>query len=66
MKKLQSVALILVGIVSAQQYDVGDVIPDFTVPICANESGDLSLYDYNGDENGDDYYVIWINLFTSW
>ncbi len=58
-------AILLSGIVFAQ-YSVGDFVDDFTVPICANGTGDFTLYDYYGDLNGGDYHVIWINLFTSW
>jgi len=51
---------------SAQVYGVGDVVSDFSDPICSNGEGDLFLYDYNYEENGGEQYVIWLNLFTSW
>ena len=56
----------LTAIISAQPYNIGDVISDFSSPICANGSGNLNLYDYFGDQNGGEYHVIWINFFTSW
>jgi len=45
----------------------GDTCPNFTVPICDNGEGEFDLYTIaNGDENGGNYKVTWINLFTSW
>lgn len=52
--------------IAAQTYSVGDVVSDFSMPICANGTGDWTLYDYFGDQNGGNYNVIWINVFTSW
>ena len=54
------------GLLSGQSYNVGDVVEDFTAPICANGEGDFRLYDYNGNVNGGNYAVIWINSFASW
>ncbi|HIA79472.1 MAG TPA: hypothetical protein EYO45_08695 [Candidatus Marinimicrobia bacterium] len=46
---------------------VGDVCPDWTLAYCANGSGDFELYaNANGAENGGNYKVVWLNLFTSW
>ena len=56
----------VMGIAFAQPYAVGDRVGDFTAPLCANDEGEFRLYDYNGDENGGRYSVIWINFFASW
>lgn len=66
MKKVLLGVLLSSGFLSAQVYGVGDVVSDFSDPICANGEGDLHLYDYNYEENGGDQFVIWVNLFTSW
>lgn len=47
-------------------YRMGDVVENFTAPICVNGEGTVDLYDYNGATNGGDYHVIWLILFTSW
>ena len=57
--------ILLSGIVFAE-YGVGDFVDDFTIPICANGTGNYTLYDYFGEVNGGSHYVILINLFTSW
>ena len=58
-----------------QQLGVGDTIPStFGLPLCANDInnevvvGDsLFLNYYNGATNeSGQYYVLWLNLFTSW
>lgn len=54
-----------VGIM-AQTYNVGDVMPDFSDDICANGTGQWTLYDYYGAQNGGDNKVIWINCFATW
>jgi hypothetical protein len=43
------------------QYQVGDVVSDFSAPFCDNDdgNGEFALSNYPGS-------VIWINLFTSW
>ena len=66
MKKIFILAMVGFGILSAQTYDVGDIVPDFSGPICANGTGDWVFYDYNGDLNGGSYHIVLINLFTSW
>ncbi len=66
MKKTLFACVALTGFLAAQTYDVGDVVANFSEAICANGTGDWVLDDYNGDLNGGDYHVIWINLFTSW
>ena len=50
----------------AQPYTVGEVVGDFSAPICANGSGTFQLHDYNGAANGGDYHVIWLGFFASW
>lgn len=57
---------ILVSSLAYGTFNVGDTVDDFTLSVCANGTGNLSLYDYYGDLNGGEYHVIWINLFTSW
>ena len=58
--------LVLVNLLTAQTYSVGDTVEDFSKSICSNGEGDLSFYSYNSAENGGDNFVIWINFFTSW
>ncbi len=49
------------------QYQVGDVVGDFSAISCANQESDFHLYDYNGNINdGGDYYVIWIVFLVPW
>ena len=43
-----------------QTYGVGDVVENFSAPICQNGEG---YWDYNTDGRNK---VVWINLFTSW
>ncbi len=68
MRNLKSLAIstILFGSIVGQTYTVGDVIPDFTDDICANGTGNWTLYDYYGALNGGDHKVIWINCFATW
>ncbi|MDP6532781.1 MAG: hypothetical protein QF430_01425 [Candidatus Marinimicrobia bacterium] len=68
MRNLKSLAIstILFGSIVAQTYTVGDVIPDFTDDICANGTGNWTLHDYYGAQNGGDHKVIWINCFATW
>ncbi|MFQ6605672.1 MAG: hypothetical protein ACE5D8_09000 [Fidelibacterota bacterium] len=66
MKKTLLAGILLAGVITAQTYNVGDVVANFSEAICANGTGDWVLDNYNGDLNGGDYHVIWINLFTSW
>ena len=66
-KVLGVLFLLQFGIIAAQPYGVGDTIPDFQVPLCANGEGNLSFYaTYNGDVNGGNYSVIWLTFFTPW
>jgi len=50
------------------QIQVGEISPNFSAPICANsDETTFNLYDYaNGNVNGGEYKVVWLNLFTSW
>ena len=66
MKKTVIALLFSFGFLSAQVYNIGDVVADFNDPYCDNGEGTLNLYDYFYEQNGGDQYVIWINLFTSW
>ncbi len=65
MKKILTL-LFLSGLLAAQTYSIGDTVKDFSKEICSNGEGDLSLYSYNGGENGGEHHVIWINLFATW
>ena len=61
----------LISFCFSQPLQVGDVVPDFSVPICANPGDDsdefFSFYTYNGNTNETgEFSVIWANLFTSW
>jgi len=44
----------------SQTYEVGDIVDNFSAPICQNGEG---YWDYNTDGRNK---VIWLNLFTSW
>ena len=44
----------------SQTYEVGDVVDNFSAPICQNGEGYWE-YDVDGRNK-----VVWINLFTSW
>jgi hypothetical protein len=56
-----------VGLLSAQTFQVGTLVSgDFTAPVCGNGNGLFRLSDYDGERNGGDYNVIWINFFASW
>jgi len=46
--------------VRSQTYEVGDLVDNFSSPICQNGEG---YWDYNTDGRNK---VVWINLFTSW
>lgn len=50
------------------QLQIGDTSPNFTAPVCANsDEGTFDLYqNANGNVNGGEYKVVWLNLFTSW
>jgi len=52
--------LCLAQVVVGQTYEVGDLVDNFSSPICQNGEG---YWDYNTDGRNK---VVWINLFTSW
>ena len=54
------VLLVLMSSLVGQTYEVGDLIENFSAPICQNGEG---YWDYNTDGRNK---VIWLNLFTSW
>ena len=54
------VLLVLMSSLVGQTYEVGDVVENFSAPICQNGEG---YWDYNTDGRNK---VVWINLFTSW
>ena len=65
MKKLRIFFKLLLGfciaqVLVGQTYQVGDLVSDFSSPICVNGEGYWS-YDVDGRNK-----VVWINLFTSW
>jgi hypothetical protein len=62
-KKILKYFLISFSVLSigrSQTYGVGDVVENFSAPICQNGEG---YWDYNTDGRNK---VVWINLFTSW
>ena len=44
----------------SQTYQVGDLVENFSSPICQNGEG---YWDWSEDGRNK---VVWINLFTSW
>jgi len=65
MKRLRLFFKLLLGlclaqVVVGQTYEVGDLVDNFSSPICQNGEG---YWDYNTDGRNK---VVWINLFTSW
>lgn len=55
------------SVLNALPLQVGDVVPDFSVPVCANGDGDFNFYERaNGDVNGGEYRVTWLPIFASW
>jgi len=65
MKRLRLFFKFLLGfcitqVVVGQTYEVGDLVDNFSSPICQNGEG---YWDYNTDGRNK---VVWINLFTSW
>ena len=62
-KKILKYFLISFAVLSmarSQTYGVGDLINNFSAPICQNGEG---YWDWNEDGRNK---VVWINLFTSW
>jgi len=54
------ISLTVLSISRSQTYQVGDLINNFSAPICQNGEG---YWDWNEDGRNK---VVWINLFTSW
>ena len=54
------VSIAVLSMAHSQTYGVGDVVENFSAPICQNGEG---YWDYNTDGRNK---VVWINLFTSW
>ncbi len=52
--------LLLISVLTAQTYTVGDTVDTFGTAICENDSG---YWDYNTDGL---HKIVWMNLFTSW
>ena len=47
------ILLIMYSALNALPLQVGDVVPDFSVPVCENGDGDFNFYERaNGDVNG--------------
>ena len=63
---LVSILFFSIGILSAQKYEVGDTVQNFTLPICVNDDGDFQLNQYNGAVNGKENSVILFIFFASW
>ena len=58
---------LFISITSSQTLGVGDIASNFTIPYCENGEGYFNLYDEcNGAENGGNYQVTWLTLFSSW
>ena len=51
---------VIVSNLRGQTYEVGDIVDNFSAPICQNGEG---YWDYNTDGRNK---VVWLNLFTSW
>ena len=59
--------LIASGNIFSQVLNVGDTVPNFTIPTCSNSSDSTwALYDYNGAMNGGNHSVILVTVFASW
>ena len=54
------VSVAILSMARSQTYEVGDIVDNFSAPICQNGEG---YWDYNTDGRNK---VIWLNLFTSW
>ena len=54
------VSFAILSMARSQTYEVGDVVDNFSAPICQNGEG---YWDYNTDGRNK---VVWLNLFTSW
>lgn len=66
MKKQFLASLVFCAALLGQTYQVGEVVSNFTVPLCANGTGNFVLNNYNGDVNGGNYHVLWIICFATW
>ena len=52
--------LLLISVLTAQTYTVGDTVDTFGAEICENGEG---YWDYDTDGLNK---ITWINIFTSW
>ncbi len=73
MKRLSIIVLsLLIGTASASIYNVGDQVSNShqntSFPVCYGDypDDDLSLADLNGNLNGGDYSVLFINMAATW
>ena len=69
MKKLLIPFIFSIGLSVCQTYTIGDTIPNFTLPVCANGEGQdsISLYDYYDEfPCGTDYNSILLVWLYSW
>ena len=67
MKNKLYILIAVFSFINALPLQVGDVVPDFSVPICVNGDGDFNFYERaNGDANGGNYKVTWLPIFASW
>ena len=65
-KKLYTI-FTFISFIFALPLQVGDVVPDFSVPICVNGAGDFNFYERaNGEVNDGNYKVTWLPIFASW
>ena len=54
------ISFAIISMARSQTYQVGDIVNDFSSPICVNGDG---YWSYDGEGRNK---VVWINLFTSW
>ena len=64
MKKIVIAISLVISTLSAQIYKVGDSVSDFSESLCPEGNQTISLYDYNGTENGGNYHVVWLIFFN--
>lgn len=69
MKVLVIINLFVISLFG-QSYEIGTQISldhQFVeIQSCANDSGPIALSEYNGNLNGGEYRVIWLNFFATW
>ncbi|MFQ6677830.1 MAG: redoxin domain-containing protein [Fidelibacterota bacterium] len=68
--KVLTLLTLFVSIMFSQSYELGSKISldhqYVEIKACANDSGYTLLSQYNGEINGGEYHIIWLNFFTTW